>query len=97
MVSEGLKCRKRWTIDPKYLCSEPMLRKLLTVLAILTGLAAINAPAQARISAVGGTGIERVEEGVHDRAGLIAVASAKVQIRSGAQRRESCQIGRAHV
>ena len=67
-----------------------MLRKLLTVLAILTGLAAINAPAQARISAVGGTGIERVEEGVHDRAGLIAVASAKVQIRSGAQRRESC-------
>ena len=65
-----------------------MLRKLLTVLAILTGLAAINAPAQARISAVGGTGIERVEEGVHDRAGLIAVASAKVQIRSGAQRRE---------
>ena len=67
-----------------------MLRRLLTVLAILTGLAAINAPAQARISAVGGTGIERVDGRVHDRAGLIAVASAKVQIRSGTERREGC-------
>ena len=66
-----------------------MLRKLLTVLAILTGLAAINAPAQARISAVGGTGIERVDGGVHDRAGLIAVVSAKVLSQSGTERRES--------
>jgi hypothetical protein len=35
-----------------------MLRKLLTLLAVLTGLAAIAAPAEARIAAVDGVQVE---------------------------------------
>ena len=66
-----------------------MLRKLLTLLAILTGLAALNAPAQARISAADAAGIERVDRASSGSAGLTVVATAEVRGQSGTQRRES--------
>lgn len=67
-----------------------MLRKLLTLLAVLTGLAAINAPVQARISAADGAGIERVDSASSGTAGLAVVAPAEVRGRTGSARRECC-------
>lgn len=67
-----------------------MLRKLLTLLAILTGLTAINAPAQARISAADAAGIERVDSASSDTAGLTVAATAEVRHRTGSARRECC-------
>ena len=67
-----------------------MLRKLLTLLAILTGLTAINAPAQARISAADAAGIERVDTTSSGAAGLTVVATAEVRHRTGTARRECC-------
>lgn len=63
-----------------------MLRKLITLLAILTGLAAINAPAQARLAASGTAGIERLDDGGSDRAAALVVAAAEVRFRTGSER-----------
>ena len=67
-----------------------MLRKLLTLLAVLSGLAAINAPVQAQISAADGAAIERVDTTSLGRANLTVAAAAKVQGGTGSARRECC-------
>lgn len=48
-------CRQRYYFDPA------MMRHVLTLLALITGLAAISAPAQARLSAPQGAEL-RVED-----------------------------------
>ena len=65
-----------------------MLRKLITLLAILTGLAAINAPAQARLASSDTAGIERLDDGGSDRAGALVVVAAEVRFRTGSERRD---------
>ena len=65
-----------------------MLRKLITLLAILTGLAAINAPAQARLASPDTAGIERLDDGGSDRAGALVAVAAEVRFRTGSERRD---------
>ena len=62
------------------------LRLILTMLALVAGLG--SAPAQARLAAADAAEVERVE-GVAG-IGLIAVAAAKVQDCTAAERREGC-------
>ena len=65
-----------------------MLRKLITLLAILTGLAAITAPAQARLASSDTAGIERLNDGGSDRAGTLLAVAAEVRFRTGSERRD---------
>ena len=66
-----------------------MLRKLLTVLAILTGLAGVPAPAQARLAAADAAGIERIDDAAQDRAAALVVVVAESSGRASAGRRET--------
>jgi hypothetical protein len=65
-----------------------MLRKLITLLAILTGLAAINAPAQARLASSDTAGIERLQAGWADRTAALVAVAAEVRFRTGSERRD---------